>query len=104
MGDPITSLMDSPWKPWQHDQNFPMEESHCRTNTRVRKKKEIQKGKGNFQNQSSHPSLSQTEQECRQNLIQENVQSPNFGRRPQIFVKLKIVQNRSKTERWSVKS
>ena len=22
MGDPITSLMDSPWKPWQHDQNF----------------------------------------------------------------------------------
>ena len=81
-----------------------MEESHCRTNTRVRKKKEIQKGKGNFQNQSSHPSLSQTEQECRQNLIQENVQSPNFGRRPQIFVKLKIVQNRSKTERWSVKS
>ena len=76
-----------------------MEESHCRTNTRVRKKKEIQKGKGNFQNQSSHPGLYQIEQECWQNLIQENIQSRNFERRPQIFAKLKIAQNRSKTER-----
>ena len=37
--DSLLSLMESQWKlREQHDQNFPMNESHCRANTGVRKK------------------------------------------------------------------
>ena len=33
-GHPIVNLMESQWKLRQkHDQNFPVEESHCGTNT-----------------------------------------------------------------------
>ena len=35
----VLTLAKSQWKLRQHDQNFPIEESHCRTNTSVRTKK-----------------------------------------------------------------
>ena len=35
-GHSVVSLFESQWKlRQQHDQNFPMEESHCRTSTSV---------------------------------------------------------------------
>ena len=38
MRHPVLSLMESQWKlRQQHDQNFPLEESHCRTNTSIKK-------------------------------------------------------------------
>ena len=40
------SLLESQWKlRQQYDQNFPMEGKYCRTNTSIRKKKEIQKSR-----------------------------------------------------------
>ena len=43
-GHPVVNLMESQWKlKKKHDQHFPMEKSHFRTNTSVRRKKEIQK-------------------------------------------------------------
>ena len=36
MGHPVDDLMESQWKLRQHDQNFPMGGSHCRTNASVR--------------------------------------------------------------------
>ena len=45
-GYPVLSLLESQWKlRKQHDQNFSMEESCCRTYTSVRRKKEIQKSR-----------------------------------------------------------
>ena len=45
-GHPVLSLSESQRKLRQQcDQNFPMEESHCRRNTRIRRKKEIQKSR-----------------------------------------------------------
>ena len=39
-GHPVVNLMGSQWKlRQQYDQNFPMEESNCRTNTSVRRNK-----------------------------------------------------------------
>ena len=38
-GHPILCLTESQWKLRQHDQNFPMEESHSETNTSVRRNK-----------------------------------------------------------------
>ena len=44
-GHPLVNMMESQWKlRQQNDQNFPMEGKHCRTNTSIRRKKEIQKG------------------------------------------------------------
>ena len=37
----------------QHDQNFPQEGNHCRTNTRVRSRKEIQKSRAVLVSQRS---------------------------------------------------
>ena len=40
----VVNMMESRWKLMQqHDQDFSMEGNRCRTNTRVRRKKEIQK-------------------------------------------------------------
>ena len=40
MGHLVVNLMESQWKlRQQHDQDFPMEESHFRTNTSIRVKK-----------------------------------------------------------------
>ena len=40
MGHPVLKLTESQWKlRQQHDQNLPMEESHCRTNTSIRRNK-----------------------------------------------------------------
>ena len=37
---PVMNFMESQWKlRQQHGLNFPMEESHCRTNTSVRRNK-----------------------------------------------------------------
>ena len=37
---PVVSLLGTQWKlRRQHDQNFPIEESHCRTNISVRRNK-----------------------------------------------------------------
>ena len=45
-GHPIVNLMESQWKlRQQHDQNFPMGGSHCRINSSVRRKKQIQKSR-----------------------------------------------------------
>ena len=39
-GHPVVNLMESQWKlRQQHNLNFPMKGSHCRTNTSVRRKK-----------------------------------------------------------------
>ena len=39
-GHPVLSLLESQWKlRQQHDQNFQWRESHCRTNTSVRRNK-----------------------------------------------------------------
>ena len=39
MWHPVVNLMESQWKlRQQHDQNFPMEGSHCRTNTSIKRK------------------------------------------------------------------
>ena len=50
MGHPVLSLLESQWKlRQQHDHNFPWGHSngifHCRINTGVRRKKEIQKSR-----------------------------------------------------------
>ena len=43
---PVLSLLESQWKlRQQHDQNFQWRESHCKTNTSVRRKKYIQKSR-----------------------------------------------------------
>ena len=43
-GLPVVNMMESRWKLMQeHDQDFSMEGNRCRTKTRVRRKKEIQK-------------------------------------------------------------
>ena len=39
-GHPVLKLLESQWKlSQQHDQNFPMVESHCKANTSVRRNK-----------------------------------------------------------------
>ena len=45
MGHPVVNLMESQWiLRQQHDQNFPMRESHCRANTSVRRNKSKRAG------------------------------------------------------------
>ena len=39
-GHSVVNMIESQWKlRQQHDQNFPMKGSHCRTNTSIRRKK-----------------------------------------------------------------
>ena len=45
-GHLVVNLMESQWKlRQQHDQNFLMRESYCRTNTSIKRKKKIQKSR-----------------------------------------------------------
>ena len=45
-GHPVVNMMGNQWKlRQQHKKNFPMEGHHCRTDTRIRRKKEIQKNR-----------------------------------------------------------
>ena len=54
--------------------------------------KEDKPSQRNCQNQFSHPSVSHTEQECQESLIQgKTTSSEIFEQRPQILVKLSFV-------------